>query len=233
MSTERVVKEKGKEDGEVLVIEQEQASAHILTVFALRVRPRGSEATWLVSLSAQAAPDAWPEYEKRFRDVVKSFKLIYPGRADNTKNSKPPAAQSNKSSEYIKSTEARPRPPARHRAACGGAHGCFPVGVVVRRPRTKSWARSSRISRRLRASTSSSADERERGWQSTGAGGRAGPAGIYYSPNKRANSTLQHRDCSSTRIRTLVKEIRRAAPFQERSRAGGHEVADEVGHLGE
>jgi hypothetical protein len=154
------------------VIEQEQASAHILTVFALRVRPRGSEATWLVSLSAQAAPDAWPEYEKRFRDVVKSFKLIYP-------DFKPPAAKRNKSSEYIKSTEARPRPPARHCAACGGAHGCFPVGVVVGRPRTRSWARSSRISRRLRASTSSSADERERGWQSTGAGGRAGPAGIY------------------------------------------------------
>ncbi|KAJ1481520.1 hypothetical protein T484DRAFT_1954034 [Baffinella frigidus] len=78
-SSQRLVKEKSRDDGEVLLIDQIQDDkTHIITVFALRLKPNGSDVNWLVSLSAQAKGDTWPEYEKRFRAVVKSFKLIYP-----------------------------------------------------------------------------------------------------------------------------------------------------------
>ena len=71
-------KASGKDDGYVRVFDYENGGNRYTTLFALRVKPLGSETNWLITLTTQTEAAQWQEYEKEFEAVVKSFRLLYP-----------------------------------------------------------------------------------------------------------------------------------------------------------
>lgn len=72
------MKSVGKEDGAVYVVETAQKDKPtMITLFALRKQP-APVGNWLISLTTQASPEVFGKYEKEFRAIFKSFRLIYP-----------------------------------------------------------------------------------------------------------------------------------------------------------
>ena len=71
-------KASGKDDGRVRVFDYTNGGNRYATLFALRVKPQGSAANWLITLTAQAEDGEWASYAAEFTRIVQSFRLLYP-----------------------------------------------------------------------------------------------------------------------------------------------------------